>query len=241
MERKKMDNDLYEAPAYGIAEASSLLQVNPNRVRRWLYGYSYKWDSHGEMKTNRQPSIARRGENQGQTPASFLDLMELLFAKSFLKSGFSLREVRAALEEARARTKLRHPFATKMFFTMGRDIMLELRDPRTKEPYLLNLLSKGQLALRAIVLQVAKKIEFDYTSGLANVWWPMGRDCHVAVTPKICFGEPAIANRGIKTSVVYDLYKAEKGNEEAVGYWFNLNTDEVRAAARFEESIKATA
>lgn len=82
-------------PMYTTAEASRLVDISPVRVRRWLQGYSYEYGS----KIHSQRPVVSRTESQTNY-ASFLDLIDLLFAKKFIDHGISLQKLRKALDEA---------------------------------------------------------------------------------------------------------------------------------------------
>jgi hypothetical protein len=117
-----------------------MLQLTPSRVRRWLFGYQYKVGADRHSK--RQRPVVRRGTAEPRI-ASFLDLIDLLDAKSFLREGISLQKVRHAFDEAVVVLGEDHPFARGRFFTSGGEIYLEM--PEHKDtPNLLHLLSGGQ-------------------------------------------------------------------------------------------------
>lgn len=229
---------LLHEPMYTVADAARLAHLTPSRVRRWLYGYHYEWGPAGKRRFGQQPPVIDRATSEGRPP-SFLDLMELLFAKAFLDHGVSLRRVRRALEEARIYTKEDHPFAKRRFFCWGRDVFMELRHQPDSE--IVQLLEGGQLAIRPVVLDIAHRIDFDADTQLAAAWWPLGKKKPVIVDPKVAFGAPSIARKGVKTANVYDMYVAEGRRAEAVTFWLGLEAREVAAAVEFEESIKKAA
>ena len=66
-----------EKPNYQAAEASRLVGLRSDRVRRWLKGYDYQYDA----ETRHQKPVISRNEYQETRYASFLDLIDLLFVK----------------------------------------------------------------------------------------------------------------------------------------------------------------
>jgi len=234
-----MGCSILHEPVYGVTEAARLLKMTPNRVRRWLFGYEYEWNSQGNRKRGRQPPVVERGESAATRSASFLDLMELLFAKAFLDHGISLSRVRRALDEAKRHFREDHPFARQRFYAWKRDIYMQLGDD--EDSTLVQLLHGGQLAIRPIIQQVGKQIDFDSDTHLATTWWPLGRRTPVVLAPRICFGSPCVQGRGIRTANVYDLFCAENRDVKQTCFWLDLSPHEVHAAVQFEERLVVAA
>lgn len=156
--------------------------------------------------------------------------------KEFLNEGISLQQLRLALSEAADLLGVTH-FARQVFFTEGRRIHVELRQKGGKA--LLQLQSGGQWVIAPVILELAKRIEFDETSQLATRWYPRGPAGRIVVDPAIAFGQPTIAGHGIATANIFDLYKAEGGDIEAVCTWWGPSHDEAEAAVEFERGLAA--
>lgn len=224
-------------PIYTVGEASKLLSLQRARIRRWLLGYEYDYGPPGQASRVRRPPVVIRERHSQPEAASFLDLMELLFVRAFLREGISLQKVRKALSEAAQLTGEDHPFARRRFFMLRSDIFIELR--AKPDAILVQLLSGGQLGLRELILECGRKIDFDRETGFARRWWPLGKDRPVVLNPKVAYGAPSIANRGILTSTVYDLYLGEEKRADRVADWLALTRGEVEAAVEFESSLRA--
>ncbi len=225
-------------PRYTAAEAGRLTGFRPERVRRWLRGYAYHYPvSDGGPKTlvHQQPVIQRDGVEYDRY-ASFLELIDLIFVRSFLDHGLSLQKIRAALAESE-KIIGGHHFAQQVYFTDGHKIYLKL-DAR-KEENLLELMSGGQWVISEVIRKEATQIDFDDDTGFAEKWYPEGRDKGIVLDPKINFGAPTIVGKGIRTSNIYDLFVAESGNTEQVSNWMNLEKSEVKAAVDFEAVLVA--
>ncbi|MFH0793172.1 MAG: DUF433 domain-containing protein [bacterium] len=228
-----------DLPAYPAAEAARLIGLHPTRVRRWLRGYQYRYKTDpGEFSIREQEALIQRGATRGTTYASFLDLIDLLFARQFLDYGISLQKLRKALDEARAILKTDH-FARQTFFTDGRNVYLQVKDSDDHSDAILELLSNGQWVIAPVIRALAHRIEFDKPSGLARRWYPKGPSGLVVLDPSISFGRPSIVGRGVPTAAVYDLYLAERKKLRRVCKWMDLKTDEVQAAVSFEMKIAA--
>lgn len=224
---------LLDRPTYNASEAGRLAGLKPDRVRRWLRGYSYL--RAGAVR--RQEPVLRRSEGRSSTTyASFLDLVDLLFVKQFLDEGITLPQLRRALAEAADLLGVSH-FARQAFFTEGRRIHLEVRRKGGRD--LLQLQSGGQWVIASVILELAKRIDFDDASQLARRWYPQGPQGRIVVDPSVSFGAPTIAGRGIATANVADLYHAEGGDLEAACNWWGLSRGEVEAAVEFERGLAA--
>lgn len=227
--------DVFEArldePTYPATDAGRFIGLKPDRVRRWLKGYSYEYHS---QFISQGPVIT--GSSAGDTSyASFLDLVDLLFVKRFLDHGISLQKLRKALDEATRILDTRH-FARQSFFTDGRAIFLQVKE---QGGAMLELLSGGQWVISEIIAELAYQIEFDRRLGLASRWFPLGPEGLVVLDPMIAFGRPSVVGKGVMTANVYDFFVAEGRHVRATCRWLDLTQREVQDAVRFEESLAA--
>ena len=141
--QSKLINSQLDFPSYSVAETSRLVGLSVNRVRRWLKGYDYYYDS---TLRHKRPVVKQRGSAK-TSYASFLDLVDLLFVKRFLDHGVSLQKVRKALDEARQILGTNH-FARESFFTDGKNIYLQVKEAGEA---ILELLSGGQWVIASII------------------------------------------------------------------------------------------
>ena len=229
-------HDQLRRPSYTVAEAGRLVGLTAERVRRWLRGYEY---SYGDAVRG-QPPVVLQGRGPPSPYASFLDLVDLLFVKRFLDHGVSLQKVRRALDEAREVLGTNH-FARQTFFTDGGAIFLRLKEgaQRGRGDAILELMSGGQWVIAPVIRQLAQQIDFGSPEGLASRWHPLGRDRPVVLDPKVSFGAPSIAGRGVKTININDLYMAEGESLESVRTWWGLTDTEIQAAVDFERQLAA--
>ncbi len=227
----------WDVPAYTAAEAGRLAGLNAGRVRRWLRGYEYAAPARDTASTNRRvrraPVVHRT--NTDTPHASFLDLVDLLFVKKFLEAGVSLQKLRRAMDEADQLIGGHH-FAQRSFFTDGRNIYMEVRD---RAGALLELLTGGQWVIAPVIKDLSTEIKFHEATGFAERWFPLGPQASVVVDPRVSFGAPTIAGKGIDTANVYDLYVAENERVEVVASWFGLEPKEVHDAVAFESRLNA--
>ena len=229
--QEKLNIPKWDIPIYPAAEAGRLVGLSSIRVRRWLKGYKYIYDSEMHI----QPPLIRRRGTFGTSYASFLDLIDLLFVKRFVDYGISLQKVRRSLDEATMILRTNH-FANQSFFTNGNNIYLRVKD---QGDAILQLLSGGQWVIAPIIQQLSHQIDFDAPTSLARRWFPMGPNGLIVLDPAVSFGRPSIVGRGIATSNIYDFYIAENKRIKHLCYWMDLTPQEAEAAVNFEEHLVA--
>jgi uncharacterized protein (DUF433 family) len=219
-------------PIYLLSETSSLIGISRSRISRWVKGYQYSYPVKNERRQGKQKSVISYCE----TPCvSFLDLIDLLFVKRFLEHGVTLQYLRSALEEARVLLGTPH-FARNAFYTNGKQITLELKE---KSEFMITLMTDGQIAIPTIIKQLDNKIDFEDVTGFgfATRWYPNGKEGHIVVDPQISFGRPTLLGRGVAIENIYDLFLGEHEAVEPVSSWFEIPTDEVRAAINFQNNL----
>lgn len=214
--------EILDFPNYSPAEAARLLGLSSRRISNWIRG------------EDREPIVGAH-EFDGRRYASFLDLIDLLFVREFLKHGFTIRFLRGALGEAREYLGSPH-FARSAFFVYPGRLHVQL--PGESEN-ILELLSGGQCVLSGIVKPLAKRIEFSDEHGFAVRWFPLGQEVPIVIDPDFAFGAPALLDRGIPTANILDMYQAEDRRPEPVCEWFEITTEEVNAAVLFHERLAA--
>lgn len=237
--QKKEFKDQYNIPMYYSAEVSRLVDISRFRVRRWLEGYVFTLESG---RKRQRPVVQRAWQDQVYPHyASFLDLVELLFVKSFLDHGVSLQTLRKALDETKEILGTDH-FAGQSFFTDGKNICLEIKKSvkgKEKGETILELLSGGQWVISSVIKQLAHQIDFDKTTKLACRWYPYEGNNIIVLDPLVSFGRPIIAKKGITTENIYDLFSAEGEEILPVCEWMDLTSKEVEIAVKFEKQLTA--
>jgi uncharacterized protein (DUF433 family) len=220
---------------YSAPEAGRIAGLQAIRVRRWLKGYDYRL-SPGDHRHS-GPIFAR--EHDGVDIAlTFMDLIEVLYVKEFLRAGMPMRKIRTVHEEARAEYGVTHPFATKRFQTDGRSIFsryVHRRRIRLEDRF------TRQIVSRPIFEPLMRNIQYATDSTKDAVrYWPMGRRCLVVLDPGLSFGEAVVSQSHVPTRV---LYLATKGHEskQRIASWYGVDVKEVNAAIRFESSIRSCA
>lgn len=209
-------NPAFLEPRYQPSEVARLLDVSPDTVRRWLGS----------------PAKGQGALVQKETPtnwASFLDMVELHLACQLKKKArISMRRLRQLIHEAARRENLDHPLARRRYLVDGEKLWLPLTDE------MVELGTDGQLGLMGIVEQVAESLDFD-VEGVAERWWPAGRDGGVVIDPLVAFGAPVLKGSRINTAVIYDAWQAEDRDAEIVARWYGRSVVDIKKAVEFEQ------
>ena len=229
--QRAVERDPLLSGFYSERDAARLLRLdNSRRLHGWLSG----WKSDGA-----KPIIAR--DFADSAVVSFLDLMELRFVAHFRQQGVPLQTLRRAAEQARADWKTSHPFALSKskYLTDRRKIFGQVaKDAGDKVTW---DMATNQLEMWEVIESiVAKGVEFDPASNLAERWTPLRNDCpNVIIDPRLAFGRPVIGAKGVPTAALFRQWRAEAGNAERVANWFKVSAGEVAQAVEFEMLIAA--
>ena len=213
---------------YTVPDVSKILGFSKDRIRRWVSGY--KRTGKGK-KYEYKPMIDEGFWGEGASRAvNFYSLVEMYTFIKLLDLGISVRNIRKAREELKARFDLPYPFASHKLLCDGHQIVIEMQSIDNKIYLLLG--EGGQTAFQEAIKLYYKKIDFNDSSTLAERYWPAGKDRMVVVDPNRGFGRPTIRNTNITTEVIFSLYQAgedkmqiadlyevdEKAIEDAVGF-----------------------
>ena len=205
--------DPWEAAVYEAAEVGRWARLRPSLVRRWLRS---------------APSGHRSAR------ASFLDLIDLLFASPFVARGVRLRQLRAALDEAGHLLGVDH-YASRDFFTDGHGIFLRTR---TYGDAMLRLVSDGRWIAADDIVDISGGIEFDAGSGVAERWYPSGVDGLIVIDPLVAGARPAIDGRAVATADVHAAFVNAGRSVAGACARLDLSAGEVEAAVLFEEHTR---
>lgn len=225
---------------YAVTEAARLSGVSAARIRRWIKGYDWARGKDTNRHRHRSPPVWRPdvAPIDGAQALSFRDLVEVRFVDAFLRAGVSWKRLRAVAEEASKRFETTHPFSTRRFVTDGRTIYDQVRREAGDT---LEDLQTHQFAFRRVISPTLQGgLEFSET-GTALRWWPEpGRgDRLIVVDPQRSFGQPVIDAANVPTAVIVAAVKVD--GEKKTADWFGLPLKAVRAAVRFEASLKKAA
>lgn len=226
---------------YGRRDAARLLRMTPNRLRRWVSGYTYWLRYNATAKSRRlQPPVIKTDLPviDNTIALSFLELMELRVVKGIVDKGVSLQQVRAAARVATEHFQTDHPFASRRVFTDGTAIFSAISDDLVP-PNIVKWSTREieQLIAGGIFEQFLDEIEFDAKTALAYRWWPLGRSVPIVLDPRISFGVPVVEGTSVRTTTVARMARHASVEEAAIAYELQLR--QVEAAFQFEDALAA--
>jgi uncharacterized protein (DUF433 family) len=219
---------------YTVSTASRILKMNPQKVRRWINGYTYQ--KNLEQYVSKPLVQSDFKYDQNDVIISFLDLAELLFINTFIQYGVNIRKIRQAALFASKILNTSHPFAIKKIYTDGKTIFARIAKEEN-DTSLIDLINK-QFQLDKIVEPLLFEcIDFNKYDQ-AEKWWPMGKGENIVLDPSRNFGQPILNSYNIRTELIFDLYKSNHSIDE-IREWYEIDNDSIRSAINFEKSFVA--
>ncbi|PSM17794.1 DUF433 domain-containing protein [Nitratireductor sp. StC3] len=217
---------------YTVGEVARILGIdNEAKVRRWLDGSASR------------PAVLQRQYESGfaNQELGFLDLMEIRFVDYFRRQDVSLQSIRKAADAARRELKTKHPFALSnvKFVTDRKRIFLHTAE-QEHDNRLMDIVSGQHAMYDVIEAFLAKGVEFAPATGLAEHWKPKPKEYPaVVISPRLAHGQPAIEGKGIPTSALFQLWRAEDQDIERVADWFELDRADAEQAIEYELELAA--
>ena len=218
---------------YTFQEAAKLTNAPAQDLRRWLKGHAYKARG-SEERVNSAPLWQTELAESEIEGVSFHDLLEVRFVQAFRKHGVSLQTIRLASQHARELFDHPYPFTCKRFQTDGRSIFATALK-EAGETQLLDLAKRQYAFTKIIEPSLYRGIEFGRDE-LASYWYPVARSKAIVLNPTIAFGKPIVTNGSVRTSILYDAFKAEE-SKQYIAKLYDVPVSAVGAAIRFEERL----
>jgi uncharacterized protein (DUF433 family) len=223
-------------PAYSFAEAAHYLKLPYSTLLSWFKGQACK---HND-EPRRSQSVIRMDGKPGQGP-SFLNLVEAhILAAITREHRIPLQKVRRTLEHVERQLGLERPLISARFETDGVDLLVRELEK------LVNVSQEGQLEIEPVVRTFLKRIKRD-PAGVPIKLYPFTRKAvsdqepePVEIDPRIAFGRPVLAGRGVPTAVLADRFKA--GDPLAdLAQDYDTSTQVIEEAIRCELSRREAA
>jgi len=219
---------------YTLSVVAKILKINPNKMRRWIKGYTYY--KNEECRSSKPLFKTEFEYNPNDVIISFLDLTELLFINTFIEYGISIQKIRKAAITASSLLNTSHPFAIKKMFTDGKSIFAEIAQ-KEKDTSLLDLIKKQYQFEKIIKPLLYKCIDFD-KHDYAEKWWPLGKKENIVLDPSRNMGQPILNKYNVRTELIYELYKSKHSINE-ISDWYELDKESIKKAIDFEIGMVA--
>lgn len=208
---------------YSVPEAARILNLPTQKVAQWIRRY---WELDFLEDFEREEGNYTEGAGRDRL-FNFYTLIELIAVSTFRKLGVSFKQIKKAHRISAQIFKTKYPFAKEGFMTDGKKIFHNLDKVSS-----IILDEKKQLEFRKLIEPFCEKIDFDELTGIAERYWPLGRNHEVVVDPKHRFGEPTIKGTNISASVINSLIQAGEPIK-FIADEYQITEDAVRDAIKF--------
>jgi len=201
---KSSIDQLRRKPAYTYVEAAHYLNLPVSTLSSWFKGQTYTLND--EVRRF-QPVITLDGRpGEG---LSFLNLVEAhVLAALRREHRIPLQKVRRALDYVERQLGVERPLINARFETDGVNLLVRELER------LVNVSQEGQLEIEPVIRAYLRRIERD-PSGLPIKLYPFTQRSvsaddpqPVEIDPRVSFGRPVLAGRGVPTAVLADRFKA---------------------------------
>lgn len=220
--------DPRDLPIYTAAQAARYLGMPPATLRAWVAGRSYP---RADGPAFSAPLI--RLPVASDLRLSFTNLVEAHVLLAIRKvHGVPMAKVRVALDYAQQKLGIERLLVRNDLLAAPGNLFLR------KFRQIVNLSESGQLAMARILADHLRRIDHDL-EGLPERLYPFvpgfNGDRVILIDPRISFGRPVIARRGVTTSILVErLDSGESLREIALDY--DLEEREVEEAILYERA-----
>jgi len=218
-------NELYEEPAYGVAEVAVYLKVPYQTLRYWLTGFG-----------RRPPVILPLGS--GPARLSFLNLLECHVLAGMRKQyNLRLPRIRTGLMKVVHDYHEPHPLVSEVFLTDRRDLFIE-RLGRA-----INVSRHGQMRLEFDTLYL-ERVRVD-PNGIFR-FFPFvvqagaSEPKTIEINPMVGFGKPVLAGTGISTAIIAARFNARESVAD-LAEEYGCKPNQIEEALRWERALPVAA
>jgi len=216
--------------AYGLAEAARYVKLPVATLRSWVAGRTYPKAGGRESF---QPLI--QPAHKGPPPQlSFWNLVEAHVLRSLrTEHGVALRELRNAIQYAQRTLQIERLLLREDLRTHAGDVFLEHYGK------LIKLNASGQLAMRKLLEEHLKRVEWDKWKFPVRLYPFVSADVSapkpIAIDPTIAFGRPVVARAGVSTVAIAERLDAGETVEE-LAKDYGLDRSEIEQAVVYERA-----
>lgn len=220
--------DLREVPMYTLAEAAHHLGLPRATLRSWTHGRKYR--AHGETRFS--PGVIKPPDPSDDR-LSFTNLVEAHVLRALrVEHEVSMPLVRKALLYAEEELRVPRILISDQLRAAAGEMFLK------EYGRLLSLTAAGQLAMEEMLARCLQRLSRDI-DGVPFRLYPFvafyAYDDRRVVTidPRIAYGRPSIARRGISTAILAERVNAEEDIADLAVY-YDLDEEDVREAVIYE-------
>jgi uncharacterized protein (DUF433 family) len=218
-----MDAVMSGTGVYSIPEAARYARMHPATLRSWFSGGK-----------DRRPLRPNEIDSQDFKGLTFLDFVEAIAIRSLRRDyGISFQRIRQAVNLAKSRYGIDHPFAMEHHrtFVVGKEIHITLPEDQVN-PVQITGKDVGQKSFRPCLEGYMQDLTFD-GNGVANLYRAFEyRNQEIILTPKIHFGEPVVKENGYTALTLYKAAVIE-GSIERAATLYDASIESVEASYRY--------
>ena len=214
---------------YTIPEASNILNLPKDIIRRWIKNY---WELRFIENYSDENLKYTWGESRNKA-FNFFTLVEIIAVFSLRKIGISFNKIKIAHNQMIKLLNTPYPFATSKLMSDGGMIFWDY-----DESIFIDLDRTLQLSLKEIIEPFCKKLDFCQSTNLAERYWPLGKNHTIVVDPHHCFGQPTIFGTNISTHSILKIYSSGE-SQECIKTIYDLRTNQIEDALSYEDRYAA--
>lgn len=205
----------FDVPLYSISEAAMHLRMSDETLRRWV--------SRGDLIHSLAPETPRSAR------LPFIAMAEAQFYLQLRRDGLSLQAITTGM--AVARRVLGDRFLVKGALAHdGKDLLLNLPDPDATSEWLRARDMQG--GLPGVIERGLTHITWGPDNRPERVRLVAYEGADVIIDPRFVFGQPMIADRGVRTEDVLQMFLAGESIQDVAA--------EYRVSVQVVESIVRT-
>jgi uncharacterized protein (DUF433 family) len=201
----------------------------PSTLRSWVVGRGYPVESGQGFS---EPLI--KLPHPESSLLSFVNLVEahvLLAIRT--KHRVPMSAVRKALDYAQEKEGIDRLLIREELRAAPGELFLE------RYGELLSLTRSGQLAIRMVLNKYLERLERDVDTGLPNRFYPFipgyADERILSISPRISFGRPVVARRGVSVSVLADRFDSGEALAD-IANDYDLEVPEVEKALTYQRA-----
>jgi uncharacterized protein (DUF433 family) len=222
--------DQRDAAAYTMTEAAHHARLPVATLRAWVLGRAYPTAEGGARFS---PLI--NPASRLPPMLSFTNLIEAHVLRSLrTHHGVSVNAVRNALAHARNKLGIDRLLLRPELRTDAGRVFLD------RYGELIELSASGQLAMRELLLEHLKRVEWDEAPFPVRLYPIVSTtagtsDRSIVIDPRIAFGRPVIVSKSISTAAIAERIDAGESVDELVAD-YDLDRAEIVQAALYERA-----
>jgi len=221
--------DPREQPAYGLAEAARYLRLPAATLRAWVFGRRYPTaKGDGQFQPLLRPASTR------PPLLSFSNLIEAHVVRALrTEHGVSIKALRRAVRFAEHALSIERLLLRPELRAEAGRVFLD------RYGELINLSASGQLAMRQLLDVHLNRVQWERNFPVRLHPFVVGDaldvDMPIAIDPRISFGRPVVASRGVSTAAIVERIDAGE-SVASIAEDYELTTQEVERAVVYERA-----